>query len=196
LVVLSLTQIYKGKKVYTAVLIPLIIILAFMINDGDIKMSQLEKTTIETVSHEKITYREYARHKALEVWKDHPVWGVGPGMFGGAVATKYISPMYEEYNFTVILRKIKSLDQLWPQILAETGVIGAALVTGLFSMLFVLFETMRRQTAANDVRGLMSGLSVFTIILIIYTLSGNLNNASLFFPYFAFAGIAFGCYRK
>jgi len=56
---------------------------------------------------------------------DHPKFGVGPGMFGGAVAKKSSSPYYEEYNFsTDALRHYSDLDQFWPQILAETGIIG------------------------------------------------------------------------
>jgi O-antigen ligase len=38
-----------------------------------------------------ISYRKYTNHKAMQVWKDHPLWGVGPGMFGGLNSIMYNS---------------------------------------------------------------------------------------------------------
>ena len=143
-----------------------------------------------------ISYREYARQKAFEVWQDHPLLGVGPGMFGGAIATKYHSPIYEEYNFTYILRWFKSLDQFWPQILAEMGVIGAAVFGCLLMTLIIVFVFLRKQTTVQEIRSLLVGLIVFTIIIIVYTLGSNLNIAAILFTYAALAGICLGVVQQ
>ncbi|MFI5240300.1 MAG: O-antigen ligase family protein, partial [Candidatus Saccharimonadia bacterium] len=66
------------------------------------------------------------RNLALELFKSHPVLGVGPGNFG------YYANKLEGYPIT------QTVDNLPLEILAETGVVGATALT-LFS-LFLLWE--------------------------------------------------------
>jgi O-antigen ligase len=193
-------QIFKGRKWFTVFLIPVGIALFYMGLFGD-NIDMLESTSkeyqeVDNVGYQKtITYREYARQKAMIVWKDHPLLGVGPGMFGGEIAYKHNSPVYEEYNFTMIMSWFHSLDQLWPQVLAEMGIIGTAVLICLFISMFVLFFVLRQQTTSEEIRGLFTGLSIFTISLLFYTVSGNLNIVSVLLPYCAFAGMGVGSMR-
>lgn len=190
-------QIFKGRKWLIVFLIPAGVALFIMGFFGDdIKISELKDNENKVKYNQTITYREFARDKAMAVWKDHPIWGAGPGMFGGSVAFKYISPLYEEYNFTFILNWFRSLDQLWPQVLAEMGIAGAAALAGLFvSLLFVLFISRLRATS-DELKNLFAGLSTFTVIFLIYTLSGNLNIVSILYPYCAFVGMGLGCLER
>ncbi len=121
------------------------------------------------------------------------MWGTGPGMFGGSVAFNYRSPIYEEYNFTLIFNWFHSLDQLWPQALAEMGIIGTMALAALFVSLLAVFFISKQRADSDEMRDLFTGLSTFTIILFLYTFSGNLNNVSILFPYCAFAGMSLGC---
>ncbi|MEM3000921.1 MAG: O-antigen ligase family protein [Candidatus Nitrosocaldus sp.] len=145
------------------------------------------------VRQKRLPFREYANFIALQVWRDHPLLGVGPGMFGGDVAYKYHSPIYEEYNFYEIFRQIPSLDQLWPQMLAETGVIGVTIFAELIMTIFVMLLIIERD---NPYSGFLRGLGIFTVIFVVYGFSNNLNNPSLLYPYCAFLGIAFGSSKK
>jgi hypothetical protein len=192
-------QIFRGRRWFIVFLIPIVLALFFMFFSlGDFNMSKLieEEYNKENTATQRIdveSYRKYARQKAMKVWNDHPVWGVGPGMFGGAVAQKYRSPFYEEYNFFMILKQFHSLEQLWPQALAEMGIVGATALAGLFVSLLAIFFISRQYADSDERRGFFTGLSTFTIIFLIYTLSGNLNIVPLLFPFCAFAGMGLGC---
>lgn len=190
-------QVFKGRKWLIVFLVPVITALIVMgLYGDDVKMSELGNDGNSAEYNDKVTYREFASNKAMKVWKDHPVWGAGPGMFGGSIAFKYRSPLYEEYNFLLILDMFYSLDQLWPQVLAEMGIVGTAALAGLFvSLLYVLFIS-RQQTTSDEIKNLLAGLSTFTIIFLISTFSVNLNNIAILYPYCAFVGIGLGCLER
>ena len=77
--------------------------------------------------------------QSLPVIRDHPVVGVGPGRFGGAVASNFGTPVYEEYGFEPLFWRPtqRTVDNFWLHLLGETGILGvaaflaAALIPGL-----------------------------------------------------------------
>ena len=73
-------------------------------------------------------FRAYTKKKSIEIWKDHPMIGVGPGMYGGVVSKKTHTNIYNEYNFLPnainYIEKWSGIDQYWPQIIVEIGIIG------------------------------------------------------------------------
>lgn len=71
-------------------------------------------------------YRVYVLRKSLEVWADHPLLGTGPGRFGGAVAERFGSPVYETYGFLPLDGRFAPLDLFWARLPAELGLLGAA----------------------------------------------------------------------
>ncbi len=197
-------QIFRYRKWLIAlVVIPVVISLFFMsaFSDFDIWEQKDMPGLIKLEGPESfwvVSYRVYAREKAMEVWKDHPSWGVGPGMFGGVVSVIFKSPVYEEYDFiaTWVLEKYRSLDQFWPQVLAEMGIIGAVGFAGLFISLFVIFYIARQQAASDEVKELFTGLTIFTIVILIYCLGLGLNITSILFTFSAIAGMGLGCSDK
>ncbi len=197
-VILSVIQIFKGRRWLILFLIPIVISLFFMSSLDDFDISKLieekyNEENMRSYNSNPVSYRNFARYKAMTVWKDHPLWGVGPGMFGGAVATKYRSYVYEEYSFLFILNWFKTLDQLWPQLMAEMGIIGTVVLAVIFVSLLAVFFISRHLANSDEIRGLFTGLSVFTIIFFIYTFSGSLNIVPVLFTYSALAGMALGC---
>jgi O-antigen ligase len=77
--------------------------------------------------------------QSLPIMRDHPLLGVGPGRFGGAVAFNYGTPIYDEYGFRPLFWNPaqRTVDNFWLHLLVETGVLGvvaflaAALIPGL-----------------------------------------------------------------
>lgn len=77
--------------------------------------------------------------QSLPIVRDHPLLGVGPGRFGGAVAFNYGTPIYDEYGFGPLFWNPaqRTVDNFWLHLLVETGVLGvaafiaAALIPGL-----------------------------------------------------------------
>ncbi len=202
-------QVFKGRRWLIALICPIAILLFFMFVKPEFLTSQLlnkpgnkaESIHKERVGKRFANYREYARYKALTVWKDHPFWGVGPGMYGGVISIIYNSPVYERYPFSPksdlpILKSFRSLDQFWPQVLAEMGVIGTVVFAGLLISLFIIIFILRQRTNSIELKGLLTGLATSIIIIIIYLLGSGLNIAPVLFTYCALVGIGLGCGTK
>jgi O-antigen ligase len=148
----------------------------------------------ETGNSDSDNIRTYSRNKSIEVWKDHPDWGVGPGMLGGIVASKYNSYIYEQYNVSNLsyFSSVGGIEQFWFQILAETGIIGVILFINLFFFLFITLYKLREHTISQDMKNLFSGLIVFIPCILIYTIGSGINIAPVLFTYCAFVGIGLG----
>lgn len=141
-------------------------------------------------------FREYALMKSMEIWKDHPFLGVGPGMYGGVVSLLFNSPIYEQYYFSprwfTYVSRFRSLDQFWPQILAEMGLLG----TFCFGiLLFVLWKVSKEAALATKDgfrKRMLSGFSVVPVVLIAYLFGSGLNLTAFLLTYSVLFGMALG----
>lgn len=191
-------QIFKKRKKWIIPLFLMITLVAvlFINNPDDInsKILNLSKPTDES---NLATYnvRAYTRYKSIEIWKDHPYWGVGPGMFGGIVASKFHSYIYEEYNVLnqAYILRIGGIEQFWFQIMAETGVAGTFCFVSFFFILFLMLYNSMEKADSEEMKGLFSALMVFIVCILIYSLGSGINIAPVLFTYCAFAGIGLGC---
>lgn len=75
--------------------------------------------------------RVWSFNTAMEVFKSAPVFGTGPGSYGGQTAIYYNSPVYLRglQNGYVAL---PYTDNQWLQIFVQTGVVGFVFVIGFF----------------------------------------------------------------
>jgi O-antigen ligase len=183
---------FYRKRWFIVFFIPLIILIILItVNFNDLEGRYWAS------EQEKMSYREHTRHKAIEIWKDYPFWGVGPGLLGGKVSVKYLSPIYDEYDISPWgPETFGSLDQFWPQILAEMGIVGTVSFTGLLAVIFIIILSLRQYTASEEMRSLFTGLAAFTMVVLIYTTNSGLNLTSILFTYTAFAGMGLGCSNK
>jgi hypothetical protein len=198
-------QIFKGRKRLLYLMIPLAIALFYMSTLWDFnvwKFSNVSDSTKFNVMTEDrelpelvdaISYRGYTLDKSIEVWKDYPLWGVGPGMFGGTVSVIMNSPIYNMYNFvaTSNLQEWYGIDQFWPQVMAEMGIAGLTCFAGiLFSLMSICFILMQQSTS-YDMKKLLMGLAIFTFIIVSWGFGGDFKNAVIF-TYCAFVGMTLG----
>ncbi|MBI5739892.1 MAG: O-antigen ligase family protein [Nitrospirae bacterium] len=160
---------------------------------GDVKETKIEDATY-------ISFRQYAKTKGIEIWSDKPFWGVGPGMYGGVVSIKTKSHVYSEYSFFEIAKtyaeKWGGIDQFWPQILAELGVMGTGLFIVFLIFISVILDTARHQATSYEMKCLYSGLIICTTVLIMYSASNGINLSSMILVYTGFIGMALGCEDK
>ncbi len=201
--ILFVLQIFKGRKWFLLFVIPGLIILNQL---GTFEVLKEVRTsgisTIETISLldtkeesvmllDNYVFRQYAKEKAVIIWKDYPIWGVGPGIFGGSISVKFGSHLYGEYNFKTMsyVERIKGIDQFWPQLLAETGIIGTAAFLGIIIFLIMTLYYLRQKAASSEERGLLSALLMYTVVIIIYLFGSGLNLSAVLFTYSAFVGI-------
>jgi len=156
-----------------------------------------EGIPIEETGIKYVSYREYAKIKAVEIWKDHSLLGVGPGMYGGIISIKYHSPIYEKYNFQGIamhyLKNWSGIDQHWHQILAEVGIIGVICFAWLFVSLAIMLFILKKKATTPETKGLYEGLLTYIVVILIYTFGSGLNITSVIFTYTALVGMGLGC---
>jgi len=139
-----------------------------------------------------LSYREYTCNKSMEIFGDHPYWGVGPAMFGWGMARKYNSQFYEEYNF-ITGEHGQHIDQLWPQLMVETGVIGTIFFFNMFFIsLGIIFVKCRSIVKEAKNKELFTGFIISLLAIFAYTFTSNLEIAPVLYPYFAIIGIAIG----
>lgn len=103
---------------------------------------------------------------ALLVFRDHPILGVGPGMFGYEMA---------EYAKIVSLRHItttREAHSLYPGVLAETGILGFVTLMTIFAYtLYSLAKSRRYWLERNNIK--MANLSTgFFLAIISYMTTG------------------------
>ena len=147
-------------------------------------------------------YRKFALEKSLDVFKDHPLWGVGPGMYGGHISLKYDSPIYRQYgfsgrNYRHLHNKVASIEQQWLQVLAELGILGAFLfILLLLSPILILY---RLSTKNNDslTKALISGFMVMPLQMCFLGIGFTVTNKGAWLiPYFTFVGMLVGTERS
>lgn len=84
---------------------------------------------------------------ALPIIADHPLLGVGPGRYGGAVADTFESPIYAEYHTDELFLDPtqRTVDDFWLHVLVEIGILGlAALLAAAAMPLLAILSKARR----------------------------------------------------
>ena len=95
--------------------------------------------------------------QSVPVLRDHPILGVGPGRFGGAVAGNYGTPIYEEYGFRPLFWNPaqRTVDNFWLHLLVETGILGAAAF--LAAVLIPGIRILRAARSSSGTRRVLLG---------------------------------------
>ncbi len=127
--------------------------------------------------------------QSLALVLNHPLFGVGPGRFGGTVAFITHSPIYAQYGFGNSVPT--SINLFWLHIAGETGLIGL----GIFLWLMFLAERTIWQAyhkgAHRQWHGITAGVFGIVIAMSIATFFGNaLEIDSLSAPFWGLVGIA------
>jgi O-antigen ligase len=147
-------------------------------------------------------YRSYTRKKSLEIFGDHPFFGVGPGMYGGHVSLKYDSPVYKEYGFEghdyeYLHDRVGSIEQLWLQVLAELGVPGFLCLILLFLSPVFILSGMSKRSDRDATKSLIAGLKLMPFQMFFYMLGFTVSQTQEWLiPFFAFSGMIVGNQRR
>lgn len=141
-------------------------------------------------------FRGYSLRKSQEIWKDHPVLGVGPGMYGGVISFIFDSPIYKKYDFSQFWLNyasgFRSIDQFWPRILVEMGIIGT--VVFLFLLWLMWRIPQRASLTKHDLfqQRILSGLSVVSASLFIFLFGSGLNLTAFLLTFNILLGMYLG----
>jgi O-antigen ligase len=105
---------------------------------------------------------------AVPILRDHPLVGVGPGRYGGAVADHFPSPVYRQYGTDKLLRYQQTVDNFWLHLLVEAGILGTAAFVALIGVEVVgLARRARRVVESRYV--MTAGILVATAATIVIT---------------------------
>jgi O-antigen ligase len=81
---------------------------------------------------------------ALPIVESHPLLGVGPGLYGGAAASIFGSPIHEAYGTNALLTNQQTVDNFWLHLGVEGGALGvAAFVAALLTALYAPIRALR-----------------------------------------------------
>ena len=128
---------------------------------------------------------------AIPIIRDHPLLGVGPGRYGGAVADNYGTPIYEQYDTDRLFwdPQQRTVDNFWLHILVETGIVG------FFTLLVTaMLPGVRILGAARHAHGLrrivLGGTAAATAGMAISSVTTMLLEAnSIGFPFWFLLGV-------
>jgi O-antigen ligase len=121
---------------------------------------------------------------ALPIIADHPVVGAGPGRYGGSVAARLGSPLYERYTAGRVPVD-RTVDNFWLHLLVESGVVGVTIFgSALLLALREMLVTGRRLVGWD--RALLASACVIAVVVAIDSLvemllEGNTTSFAMYF---------------
>lgn len=107
------------------------------------------ESTLERLTHlgESGDLRARFLRDGLRVAFDRPILGVGPGRYGGAVATIIPSPVYEAYDAS--LAGYRTVHNFWLHLLTEGGGLGLAAFATIVLTLMIRFARGAHATSGS-----------------------------------------------
>lgn len=197
--VLSMRILKKEMRIaaISLLIVAAIIFIAYASLNGHFPLSESPHIIEQDNSAQSENIRIYSAVKTLEVWKDHAYWGVGPGVIGGTISFKFNSHIYSLYNIgTSYIEKVGSIEQFWPQILAETGIIGTLCFISFIIIFIVVLNYIRERSQSEELKKYFLGLMVFIPCFAIITFGSGINVPAVLFTYCAFVGIGLGSFNE
>jgi O-antigen ligase len=126
---------------------------------------------------------------AAPIIVDHPVIGAGPGRYGGAVAWRFGTPLYDEYTEGSVPRD-RTVDNFWLHLLVEFGVLGTLLFATAIGIALRRSLAAARWSAGWE-RILVAGAAAIAIVIAVDSIAEMLlegNTTS--FAVWLFLGLA------
>lgn len=187
-------QIARGRKWMIAAVIPVITLLILM----SCLPEKGKSASLLAAESNALYFRGYTKAKAQEIWKDHFFLGAGPGMFGGVVSIMLQSPVYAHYHFSQrwydYMKPFRSIDQFWPQLFAETGLLGGVFFAGMLVALALMFLAAYSRAQDHEAKGFFLAFLIALVFVGTLSLGSGFNSTMFIFTYFALAGMALGVY--
>ena len=143
---------YKKIKIWVALILPALLVMVVALSPAsDIVSNRWHKAVNDVVDYqsgEKIFTSVGVRlamwDVAVDVWKNHPIIGTGPGDFDQEMQSDEVQNIYKN------MPAFSSTHNIFIQSIATTGTIGfVILILALFVFPFRLFYSMREKGALN-----------------------------------------------
>lgn len=141
-------------------------------------------------------FRLYAFNSSLMLLQESPFIGAGPSMFGGLASILYQSPIYDQWplHFKKFAYAIRGIDQFWPVVWGETGLLGIVCYLMILVGLYRGIESHERRFASKGDAWLAKQgrvLRTYILPIVIMGFAGGLNAAFVSYTFFAMVGMFF-----
>lgn len=134
-------------------------------------------------------YRVYIALKSWQIFLDHPLFGTGPGRFGGFIAVRYLTPIYERYAFLPLDGAYIPLDVFWSRLLTEFGLVGTACYLAAFAAAVRIHAAAIRHADALT-RGLaIGGLGATVAVAVLGVFAPALEDPLTAVPVWLWTGV-------
>jgi len=145
--------------------------------------------------------RSFVFLESLDILKENPVLGIGPGRFGGLASVLFKSPVYNDWPefFKKIVFQIHGTDMFWPGIWGEFGLLGLFFYLTIWGALFFWLKKIvkfYKERKDKDLANIGKVLQYFIFALFIMGCAGGLNAAFVIFTYFALLGMYTSTYLQ
>jgi len=136
--------------------------------------------------------RYFLYYGALEIIKNKPFCGEGPGKYGSYISVLKKSEIYEKYN--IIVEDRYKLDTYWSGILGEYGILGFLTIIFLLVTIFKsLLKGYNKENNTSFISGLYIGYMIISIDFIVESIASPVYMSSLFaFIFFVGIGLITG----
>lgn len=128
--------------------------------------------------------RIWTSNGIINIFKQSPIFGIGPGTYGNDVARDYISPAYQMLPQNGFVASYM-VDMQWQQILCQYGIVGIFMIVGFFISYFV--NMLKQYLKSKNIVYLAC-----IVMLAVMLLSGFLENVWFFAPLASLYGIILG----
>jgi O-antigen ligase len=127
-------------------------------------------------------------NNAAPIIADHPIVGAGPGRYGGAIAARFGSPLYDEYRAgSVPLHR--TVDNYWLHLTVEFGILGVLMMLGLIGVIVTELALAARRSAGMA-RAILAGAAAAAIVLTVDSLAEMLlEGNTMSFPLWFVLGV-------
>jgi hypothetical protein len=183
LMVVLIDTMRHSKKLIFPLSILISIVLSYFGDSFLFRIKQLYQLAYENETY----FRLYAFFNSLDVLSNNIFFGVGPGMYGGSVASIMGSPVNIQYHLFDYYGNSKemptTIDMFWPHLWAEVGLVG----TLSFLIIFIYFYKNNSKKNSSDLFFinllifvmLFFGISTFSLestfaSIVVYPLIGSI----------------------
>jgi len=134
---------FKGKFLFAIIGFVLI---SFSFNYMFTHKTEYDRLNIIENFKTSTSLRMYSINKAIEIFEDNPIIGLGIGKFGTKQSANYHPEVYKKYNFNPgIIERIgkmsSGIDSFISQLFVETGIVGGSII---FLIFFYLFKYIKK----------------------------------------------------
>ena len=183
---LMVMSFYLRFLTIRGVVYSLILLVVIGITMGDLLIDRFTNAHFGSDSDYRVLYLI----KTIEVFSDYPVFGIGPGMYGGWVSINYSpSYVYDLYDFST--DRISSIDMFFPHLIGELGLLGFFSYMLFFIRPFQYFKNIFKRSDIKEVQFVsLISLLVIPMLFLIGWFSIALENQMIISLYFILIGLS------